>query len=220
MLSIRFFALALLVVLLLDACSKCGPDVNLGELPLTANSRLFIPYADDVVLEFVDQDGEWHRVQSTLGREIETEELHIRFSCEENVWRTQYEYYESEMERIAFSDVDGEPVFSCRLRTSCEYDDNLTALAIIDHLRVDVSLFNKSYGAVKVITEEREGEVSDEFQERLLIRSRFVGDTLLYGRSFANVYSSEQGDQAFYYNQQQGALAFTIDEENYWVLAN
>ena len=221
---IRFLTLSMLVVLLLDTCNKCGPDVYLGVFPLADNSRQFIPYADDDVLVFVNQDGQTHTLKSSDGHEVTMGNiLTVSTSCfdDDDDVAGQSEYYDTQRERITFEDEDGEPAFTCTLIVDHIGSIAGSATEIFDRLVVNPELFNNTYGAVMVITEEREGELPEDYLDYIRTRTTFVGDTLLYGRDFTEVYKSEhESGRAFYYNQYKGALAFTIDEDTFWVLDN
>jgi hypothetical protein len=202
---------------------QCAEDVNLGKLELAEESRQFIPYSGNEVLTFEDSMGNIHILTSKLGRQILDTKSILRTLCRGDVelltFDDQEEYYESQYEEIVFYDQSGNQIFYIRLTISFEEADQTDSVAIYDYLTVNPSVEGKSFISLRIITSERQNSVSATWQDMVLNNTRFIGDTVLFGREFEEVYSSSAlDDNLTFYNRFNGVLAFVFNEDDYWVL--
>ena len=197
--------------LLLTAC-ECGPSISLGSFFLAEESKAFVPYTGNETLVFEDQDGGIHRLTAPKGREVFSSNLTVRELCQNGLFDVQTEYFESDREQVAFYDSLNNFIFYTELIVRSETIDTMGTIAIYDYLAVDGNLNGTSFRAVEIVTQERENTSTQ-------ISSQMIGDTVLYGQNFEQVYQSNPGGEAScFYNVAEGVVALKVDEENFWVL--
>ncbi len=198
---------------------KCGKNVKLGEFKLADASFHFIPYTGMETLVFEDNHGVEHRLKSKVGIDLKDAVILVRTICDEGVFDKQHQYYDTQREQIAFFDTLGKQIFYAQLITQFEDADDLDSIAIYDFLTVDSSINGHFNGRIEIITEERQNHVTDFHRNEFLNQSDFVGDTILYGKSFTDVFKSTTGEgKSIFYNKAKGVVAFKMTEEEYWVL--
>ena len=199
------------LVFLLTAC-ECGPSISLGSFFLAEESKAFVPYTGNETLIFEDQDGGIHRLTAPNGKEIFSSNLTIRELCLNGIFDVQTEYFESDREQVAFYDSLNNFIFYTDLIVRAQPIDTMGTVAIYDYLAVDGNLNSASLRTLEIVTLERENTSTQT-------SSQMIGDTVLYGQNFEQVYQSNPGGEAsFFYNVAEGVVALKVDEENYWVL--
>ncbi len=204
----------------LCSCEECGGDVNLGNFPLTTASREWIPYSGLDTLVFKDQQGARHILTSSNEREPKEADQMVRILCDPGfLSHQQIEFFSAQSEELVFSDSAGNQVLYASLMTLFEQPEDSDSIAIFDLLTVEAVVNGVVPGQINILTEERRGQVSVFHQTEVLNQSRAVGDTMLYGRPFKDVYigQSETGSGIFY-NKTQGLLALRFSESEFWVL--
>ncbi|MEO1414176.1 MAG: hypothetical protein AAFW00_02815 [Bacteroidota bacterium] len=198
-------------IFLLTAC-ECGPSISLGSFFLAEESKAFVPYTGNETLIFEDQNGAIHRLTAPKGREVFSSNLTIRELCQNGLFDVQTEYFESDREQVAFYDSLNNFIFYTDLIVRAQLIDTMGTVAIYDYLAVDGNLNSASLRTLEIVTLERENTSTQ-------VSSQMIGDTVLYGQSFEQVYQSNPtGAATFYYNITKGVVALKVDESNYWVL--
>lgn len=205
--------------------NDCGEDINLGSLKLTETTQQFMPYAGDEVLTFEDNEGVQHILKSKEGRKTFDTRLVVSTLCRGDValldFDDQEQYYQSQSEEIVFYDQSGDQVFYINSATSFEEASQLDSIAIYDQLAVYSSIGNSLFGDISIITSERQNTVSSSWSETVLNDTRFIGDTVLFGREFTQVYQSSPFEGRYaYYNPLNGIVAYEFNEGEYWVLVD
>ena len=213
----RLFLFSLLAICL--ACGTCDPDIRIGTYLLTPTSHDFFAYTGSETLTFVDQDGLRHTLSADKGLQLRETRTPVRDLCESGFLDKQVMYYESEMQELAFFDEQGSQVFYLQLNTSYEDNPMVDSIAIYDILRIETSLFGQTNGRLALLTSNRQNEVSASHLNDFISPSPYLGDTTLYGRPFTDVYCGlDWNGRTLFYTTSLGVVAFTIDEDQYWVL--
>ena len=215
------------LAILMYSCDddECGKDINLGELELAETTREFVPYSGEEVLIFEDNRGNKHILKSKEGRQSFDTRLVLSTLCRGNVdiltFDDQEEYYQTQNEQVVFYDQLGNQIFYIDLLTLFEEANQSDSVAIYDLLSVHPSIDEHTFGSLNIITSERQNEVSSSFEEVVLNNSMFIGDTVLFGREFKEVYrSSSLKGRSTFYNRINGVIAFKFNENEYWVLVD
>jgi hypothetical protein len=205
--------------------NQCGEDVNLGKLELAEKTRNFVPYSGNETLIFEDNNGNKHILTSKEGRELIDTKLVLSTLC----WGDfailnsddQEEYYESQNEQIVFYDQFGNQIFYIRLDIGFEEADQSSEVVIYDFLSITPSIGENSFNNLSILTVEKQNKISAQWEEVILKNTEYVGDTLLFGRAFKEVYKSTslEGNTSFY-NRTDGVLALIFNNDEYWVLVD
>jgi len=220
------FAVASLCILMC-ACDidQCGNDIDLGRLDLDETSQGFVPYSGDETLTFEDHNGVKHQLTSREGRQVSNTRLVVNTLCRGNIEKLNFddqeEYYQTQRMQIAYFDQSGNQVFYIDLLTLFEEADQPGAIAIYDLLSVNPSIGDFTIGDLNIITKARQNELSPSFEEVVLQGSAYVGDTVLFGKEYKDVYRSALlEDEITFYNHTEGVIAFVFSEDEYWVLSD
>ncbi len=217
-------------LLLVSSCTRigeCGADIKLGDIPLNEDSRQFIPYTGNEELTFTNNQGVEHILKSIEGRRLIDSRSITRTICNNDMFDTQKEYYKSQMEEIVFTDSNGNQIFWIRLLTRIINDENTNENTIFDLLSVNIGIYNSDSGIeafggeLKIVTREIQNQLNTNQMDELRIESRYIGDTILYNRSFQNVYKAKayENSKSIYYNKSKGLIALGTTNE-FWVLVN
>ena len=199
---------------------ECGSDIRLGEYQLSEESRQYIPYTGNEILIFIDEQDVEHKLSSPKGK-ILTETRSIAGTpCNNGLFDTQYEYYDSQREQIVFIDLFGNQIFYLDLLTHIENDENTDSSVIYDFLLVDSGFNGNFNGQIRIVTKERDNQLTSIQRDEMNL-SDFIGDTILYNREFRNVYKGKVDEnRSIYYNKEKGVVAFEVSIDEYWVLRN
>ena len=209
-----------LLIFVLQSCSTCGPDILLGRFDLAEESVRFVPYTGNETLVFTDNEGKEHKLNSPKGKKVTQTTLKVKTTCDEGLINKQHLYYRIQREEVAFCDEFNNQLFYTDLTTLFEDNKNLDSIAIYDFLLVDSGINGEFNGQIKIITKERQNYVSS-YHKDIWHCSEFIGDTIIYGREFKNVYKGNVNlNRNIYYNWEKGVIAFEISETTYWVLKN
>jgi len=201
------------------SCGTCDPDIRIGTYPLTPTLQDFFAYTGDETLIFIDQDGLQHTLTADQGLQFRELRTPVRDLCDGGFLDKQVMYYESELQEVAFFNEEGSQVFYLQLNTSYEDNSTVDSIAIYDILRIKSSLFGQTNGRLTLLTSTRKNEVSASHLNDLINPSTYLGDTSLYNRAFTDVYCGLDGNgRTLFYTPDLGVIAFTIDEDQYWVL--
>lgn len=225
--SFLFIPVIAIAIFLGESCGKCGKSIKLGDLPLAASSREFIPYNGNEELIFMDNLGVEHKLHSVKGKELTNTRSNGKALCLNGALDYQYEYYDSQMEEIAYEDLNNKTIFWIQLSTIVLNDEVTDENTIFDYLNVNVGIYNSNYGispftgSLNIITREIQNQLTPEQKELFEINNRYIGDTILYNRNFQNVYTSKVEDSSknIYYNKSKGLIALGTTDE-FWVLSN
>lgn len=209
-----------LSIIIFQSCCNCGPDILLGEFDLAEESVRFVPYTGNEILVFTDNEGKEHKLYSPNGKKIMQTTLKVKTTCDEGLINKQHLYYRIQREQVAFYDETNKQVFYTDLTTFSEDNQNSDSIAIYDLLQVDSGIDGDFNGQIKIITKERQNHVSSYHKDTWHC-SEFLGDTILYGREFKNVYKGNVNlNRNIYYNGEKGVIAFEISDTTHWVLKN
>ncbi len=213
-----------LAILMYSCDDECGEDINLGKIELAETTQEYVPYTGEEVLIFEDNTGVRHTLNSTEGRKSYDTKLVLNTLCRGNVdklsFDDQQEYYQSQREEIIFYDQSGNQIFYIDLMILFERIGQSDSVAIYDLLSVHPSVNGSTFGNLNIVTSERQYEMSPSFKEVVLNNSMYIGDTVLFGKEFSEVYRSSSLDgRHTFYNRKKGVLAFVFNENEYWVLA-
>ena len=208
----------ILSIVFLYSC-KCEPSLKLGEFNLTVASMQFVPYTGNEILVFEDNDGFEHKLKSKVGRELKDLVMRVRTICDDGTFDKQFQYYEIQRYQIAYFDSLDKQIFYTDLTTHFEDADDLDSIAIYDFLRVSSVIDGSPNGEIEILTDERQNHLSVFYRNEMLRESDFLGDTIIYGKEFKDVFKSttSQGKSIFY-SKEKGVVAFKMTEEKYWVL--
>ena len=216
----RNFLIIFLSVFVFTTCrvSECGSDIRLGEYQLAEESKQYIPYIGNEILLFVDEKGVEHKLYSTKGLVLTETRSIARATCNNGFLDTQYEYYDSQREEIVFIDSFGNQIFFLDLLTHIENDENTDSYVIYDFLLIDSGINGNFNGQIRIVTKERNNQLTS-IQRNELNLSEFIGDTILYGREFRNVYKGKVSENRnIYYSKEKGVVAFETSIDEHWVL--
>lgn len=193
------------------AC-ECGPDVRLGSVDLADASLAFVPYREGDVLTFLDQDSVLHRVTLDGAVSREPSIATVSTLCSEGMFDNQNEVFDTELIEVGFRDPNGTLVFYLTLSTSAVFESNPPILYDV------LGVFSSFAPGVTIVTAAQRGVIPDEEREALS-ESRLIGDTVLFGRPFREVYVSTifEGSGA-YYSPVDGLVAYTTSDSTYGVL--
>jgi hypothetical protein len=213
------------ITLLMYSCSddECGEDINLGTLELAESTTSFLPYSGDEILVFEDNAGTRHSLTSKEGLQLSDTRLVVNTLCSGNFdklnFDDQEEFYQTQNQQVVFYDESDNQIFYIDINTLFETNQS-ASVAIYDLLTVHPSVNGATFGNLNIITSERQHEISPSFKEVVLNDSRFIGDTLLYGKAFGEVYKSATYEGRFIlYNRTEGVIAIIFNDDEYWVLA-
>ena len=150
-----------------------------------------------------------------MGRESFDTKLVINTICRGSVAKLdfddQQEYYQTKREQVVYQDQFGTQIFYIDLTTQFEIADQLDTIPIYDHISVYAGIDNYTYGNVNIITSERQYEASPSWKEVVLNNTVFIGDTVLYGKEFKEVYQGKELDgRVVFYSRIQGVIAFKL----------
>jgi len=209
--------LLFVTILFLFSCGEdCPPDITLGEFPLSDTSIVFIPYSSTDTLIFADQIGNEQFLSSNGIVQSEINNI-VRTICSDGLLDGQQELYKVQIFDIAFRDSFGigNQIFNLTLTTSSEVAESPDANAVFDLLNVSASGFDN----LRIITDERQNQVSDNFRDNFLNLSEFLGDTTLFGKNFKDVYEEKSDNgSVLYFNKHRGVVALKFNALEYWVL--
>lgn len=214
--------IVLFSILSLTSCRirECGFDIKLGEYKLSNESRQFIPYTGNEILTFIDEQGVEHILNSPEGKVLTETRSIARTICNNGLFDTQHEYYNSQREQIVFNDSFGNQIFYLDLLTHIINEENTNINVIYDFLLVDSGFDGNFNGQIRIVTKERENQLTSLQRENLFL-SEFIGDTILYDREFRNVYKGNVSENRnIYYNKEKGVVAFEVSNNDFWVLTN
>lgn len=212
--------LLLALSFLLYSCSECDDNIVAGEFNLTDTSRGFIPYSGMETLTFVDNNGIEHKLNSENGKNLEATTMTVRELCDAGFLDKSTMFFNTEREQVAFFDSLGRQIFYADLLTAFEDHEDLDSIAIYDQLYLTGTIDSNSIGEIRIITEERQNQISDEHRNNSQIsQTRLIGDTILYDQFFSDVFVNINGaGRGIYYNKEKGIVAFKLSEEGFWVL--
>ena len=228
-----YIIIIFMLTLIANSCHKlggeCGADIKLGEVQLNEDSKNFIPYSGNEELIFIDHLGIKHKLKSLNGRKLVNSRSITRSLCLNELFDSQYEYYKSQSEEIAFTDSYGNQIFHINLSTDILNDENTNENTIYDLISVNLGVYNSNSnieqlgGELRIITREIQGQLDQNQMQNTQIRANsiFIGDTILYNRNFENIYKAKtyENSKNLYYNKSKGLIAFgSIDK--FWVLDN
>ena len=191
----------------------------MGEFNLTEASKNFIPYTGVETLTFLDNNGIEHTLTSQAGRKLEPTRMIVRTICEEGFLDRTEMFFNIEREQTAYFDSTGQQVFYTDLLTTFEDNSNVDSIAIYDYLYVSGVLAGNSLGEIRIITDQRQNQVSETHRIDFFDHSRLIGDTTLYEQAFSEVFVDITGNgKGIYYNKEKGVVAFKLSEDEFWVL--
>ena len=222
-----FIPVIVIVMFLGESCGKCGKSIKLGDMPLAASSREFVPYNGNEELIFKDNLGVEHKLHSVKGKELTNTRSNGKALCLNGTLDHQYEYYDSQIEEIAFEDINNKTIFWIRLSTMVLNDEVTDENTIFDYITVNGGIYDSNYeispfgGRLNIVTREIQNQLTPEQEQMFEVNNRYIGDTTLYNKSFQNVYTSkiEDGSKNIYYNKSKGLIALGATDE-FWVLSN
>ncbi len=222
-----FIPVIVIAMFLGESCGKCDADIKLGDIPLTSSSREFIPYNGNEELIFMDNLGVEHKLHTVDGKKLMSNRSVGKALCLNGALDHQYEYYDSQMEEIAFEDINNKTIFWIRLSTIVLNDEVTDENTIFDYLTINVGIYNSNYeispftGRLNIVTREIQNQLTPEQEQMFEVNNRYIEDTTLYNKSFQNVYTSkiEDGSKNIYYNKSKGLIALGATNE-FWVLSN
>lgn len=215
-----FLRLTLLICLstVLWSC-ECGPDIELGQIPLAEASRAMMAHDSTQTLIFLDSAGQERRFSYASSRISSAASLPINILCEESLLDNQMEYYRTEREEIQFQEVGTENGFGLSLYTMFEEKGSVDSIALYDILSLSLWIKDQALPTFNLITTVHQSEVSQAHRQDLWQEARFIGDTSLQGKTYQEVYQSSVGPQGqlLLYNAEDGLLALVFSPENTWL---
>jgi hypothetical protein len=194
-----WFKIVLLVSAIFLYSCKCDKSVKLGVFKLTDASIQSVPYTGNETLIFEDNEGIEHRLTSRMGRELKEASMIVGTLCDEGTFDKQYQYYETQRDQVAYFDDLGKQIFYVNLTTQFEDKDEIDSIAIYDFLTVTSGINGENTGEIQIITAERQNHVSEFHKNEFWNVSDFIGDTLIFGEPFVDVYKSttSQGNSIY-----------------------
>jgi len=220
----RFAITSLCILMYACDIDQCGDDIDLGRLDLDQTTQGFVPYSGDETLIFEDHNGVKHQLRSREGRQLSDTRLVVNTLCRGNIEKLNFddqeEFYQTQRMQIAYFDQSGNQIFYIDLLTLFEEAEQPGAIAIYDLLSVYPSVGSFTSGDLNIITKVRQNELSPSFEEVVLQGSDYVGDTVLFGKEYKDVYrSAPLEEEITFYNRTEGVIAFVFGEDEYWVLS-
>jgi len=213
----------LLLFVLTTSCGDCGLSIEIGEFNILDETREFFVYQDEDILTFVDQDGGEHVLSVRSDKSIEETRMIVRTLCDEGTFDKQHEYYRISREQISFQDETGRQIFFLDLKTAFEDNSNLDLIGVYDHLFISGTFpFANNFPVnFNIITGIHQNTVSAEHRNDFLQEAIFIGDTILLGSSYTQVYAGYGvPESTVYYSKNDGIVLVYSDENNYWKLKN
>jgi uncharacterized protein YrzB (UPF0473 family) len=211
---------ALLLSISLSSC-ECEPSVLLGEVYLTETSLDSFPYNGNETLIFINQDGEETKFYGENSIETKPRTITAKIICSNGVFDYSDEYYESEMETVTFLDQDGIQRFYADLKVGIDEPTFGTDdILFFDYLNIHSTNNNDfNFGQIFLIVDERGNQVDVDQQFFHDSYSKFIGDTILYEKSFEDIYqSTDDHKTSVFFNYSEGIVAYSITDSTYLVL--
>jgi hypothetical protein len=210
-------------LIIVTSCNgdRCEDDIELGSFELAEETRNFIPYDGVEPIIFRDHTGRTIGLSSRSGISQFEYQLITRVLCtgdfEKVTADDQEEYYRAVSFEVLYQSQDG--------RTSVYVDaltlgeDNATGEEVFyDLFRAEVVVDATYSAGLEVVTANREGRPAAEYLSSVHNLGRFVGDTILYGRQFRDVYGSlEREGTRVFYNATEGVVAIELPAGQYLV---
>lgn len=218
--SIRYFII-IISLTLLHSCG-CDPSIEIGTFHLSNESRKYFVYDNEEVLEFVDQDGNGHQLRVRNEKTTQETKMIVRTLCDEGPFDQQYEYYKISREQISFEDELNRQVFYLDLKTHFEDDENIDSLGVYDWLLISASMpYQNGFRGItcNILTDVKQNKVSQNHRDNFVREAKFIGDTVLFGNSYEQVYQSVgSNDHRLYYSKTEGVVVIFMNENYYWAL--
>lgn len=211
---------AFLLSISLFSC-ECEPSVLLGEVYLTETSKSIFPYSGRETLIFINQDGEETKFYGENSRETKPHSITAGNVCSNGVFDNSREYYESEMETVTFFDQGGNQLFYANLEVMIDESTfGTNDIRFFDHLQINSSSnIDFNFNQISLIIDERGNQVDVDQQFFHNSYSKYIGDTILYEKSFENVYqSTDEGKTSVFFNYAEGIVAISSSDSSYAVL--
>ncbi len=219
--------LLIIAVTLFFSCGKCGLSINLGEFLLKEESKEFFVYDNNQILIFEDQDGNDQKLVVDNEKAIYEINMIVRTLCEEGIIDSQHEYYKTLNQQISFKDSSERRIIALELVTHFEDADDIDSIAVYDVIGVRGNLFNGdefiARTSCNIITSIHQNSISDEHRNIFEEEASFIGDTILFGTEFKEVFKSNSRStpvpSTIFFSKIDGVVMIYVDDNNYLKLS-
>jgi hypothetical protein len=200
-----YFIVASLIII--QGCKDCGPNVSLGEYPLSELSKDFVPYRGLDSLIFMDQDSNLIKFTAPNGRVTEDVALIDNVTCTSG-FIEQYEFYESERQFLLYeraNDPNSEDRIDVQISTLIENGFVIQYLINVVKDAVD------PVGLAILIDDNNRAVLNEDVN---------FGNISRFGFDFDNAYFNEDAQNNNYpyiiYSSTKGIELVAFSADSYW----